>query len=46
MIAEDRKEDLSSVYSLLARVSSLTVLKKAFLEYVKVRVCFLAAPWS
>lgn len=36
MIAEDRKEDLSSIYSLLARVSALPVLKQTFLEYIKV----------
>lgn len=36
MIAEDRKDDLSTVYSLLARISALPILKKAFLEYIKV----------
>lgn len=38
MIDADAKEDLSTVYSLLARVSALPVLRKEFLEYVKVRL--------
>ena len=37
MITEERKADLTSVYSLLSRVASVAPLRAAFLEYIKVR---------
>lgn len=36
MINEERKEDLSSVYMLLNRVSNLAILRTAFSEHIKV----------
>ena len=36
MITEERRADLSSVYSLLSRVASVAPLRAAFLEYLKV----------
>ncbi|SCV71431.1 BQ2448_3019 [Microbotryum intermedium] len=35
MVAEDRTTDLSSLYSLLSRISALPVLRNAFLEHFK-----------
>ncbi|ORY70774.1 Cullin family-domain-containing protein [Leucosporidium creatinivorum] len=35
MITEERKEDLTSLYALLNRVSNLAVLRMAFLEHIK-----------
>ncbi len=37
MIAEERRVDLTTVYSLLSRVASVTPLRSAFLEHLKVR---------
>jgi len=37
MCAKDEKENLTNLYSLLGRIGQVEVLRKAFLEHLKVR---------
>lgn len=38
MLKEEKIQDLASVYTLLTRINSLTILRTTFLEYIKVKL--------
>ena len=41
MYSKDEKENLTNLYTLLGRVGQVEVLRKAFLEHLKVSSCQL-----